>query len=326
RHRPARHRAAHHAHRRQLMVATATDAAVQVERFAAMGTRAEVQVVDGPPWLAARARARIEALEARWSRFRSGSEVAALNRCAGTPVPVTAETLLLVERALAAASATEGRYDPTVGAAVIAHGYDRTFPAVADAAREIEPIPVVDGAWPLVVVDRTRGTVALPEGTTFDPGGIGKGLAADLVATELRDQAAGVLVNLGGDLRACGAAPTDDGWVITVEDPFDPARELARLAIAEGAVATSSRCRRRWSTATGEVHHLIDPRTGTSARTGVAAVTVVAAEAWWAEVSATSLFLLGPDGVADADASVAAIVVADDGTVRTTAGLEGVLR
>jgi thiamine biosynthesis lipoprotein len=297
-----------------------------VEHFRAMGTRAEVHIVDGPPHLASVARARIEGLEARWSRFRSGSEITALNRCAGVPVPVTAETLLLVDCALAAARATEGRYDPTVGAALVAHGYDRSFEELAEAARAITPVPVIDAAWPMIEVDRTAGTVRLPEGTTFDPGGIGKGLAADLVVADLRDRAAGVLVNLGGDLRVAGDPPTADGWVVRVEDPFDPARELARLALVEGAVATSSRCRRRWQTASGEVHHVIDPRTGTSAATGVAAVVAVASEGWWAEVQATSLFLLGPGSAATTDETVRALVIADDGTVATSPGLEGLMR
>ncbi len=292
-----------------------------------MGTRGEVQIVDGPIELLSRARRRVEELEARWSRFLAGSEVTALNAARGRPVSVSPDTLALLEHAVAAAQATDGRFDPTVGAALVAHGYDRTFRSIAASATDLVPVPIVDAAWPMIEVDRGAGTATVPDGSVFDPGGIGKGLAADLVATELADEAAGVLVNLGGDLRACGAAPTVDGWVITVEDPLVPERELARLAIVEGAVATSTRCRRRWSTANGEVHHLIDPRTGTSARTGVAAVTVVAAQAWWAEVQATSLFLLGPEGVDQvAGDTVAAIVVLDDGTVRTTPGLEGVLR
>jgi thiamine biosynthesis lipoprotein len=297
-----------------------------VERFAAMGTRVEVHVVDGPPQLAARARARIEGLETRWSRFLSGSEISALNRASGLPVPVTAETLLLVECAVAAARATDGRFDPLIGRTVLAHGYDRTFSAVAEAAADLEVERVIDATWPLIEVDRSAGTVTLPEGAAFDAGGIGKGLAADLVAADLRDQAAGVLINLGGDLRACGDAPTDDGWVVTVEDPFDPTRELARMAITEGAVATSTRCRRRWTTRTGEVHHLMDPRTGTSARTGVAAVTTVASEGWWAEVQATSLFLQGPDGLAELDDTVAALVVTDDGQVLASPTLAAVVR
>lgn len=303
-----------------------TGPATTVERFRTMGTRAEVHVVDGPPQLVGRARARLAELEARWSRFLPSSEVSALNRGAGTPVPVSDDTLLLVERAVAAARATDGRYDPTVGAALRALGYDRTFVEVPAAALDLDPTPIVDGSWPMIEVDRGARCVTIPEGTSFDAGGIGKGLATDLVVAELGDLAAGLLVNLGGDLRARGTSPTDAGWVVTVEDPFEPERELARLAISEGAVATSTRCRRRWRTRAGEVHHLLDPRTGTSARTGVAAVTTIAAEAWWAEIQATSLFLLGPVELEQIDDSVAAIVVADDGTVITTPGLDGVLR
>lgn len=298
---------------------------VAVERFAAMGTRAEVHVVDGAASLAEVARNRLAWLEALWSRFRTGSEVSALNRAAGSWVPVSPETLLLLDRSVAAAAATDGRYDPTVGAAVAAHGYDRTFAEVADHARTLHPIPAIDAAWPMIETDHHEGIARLPLGTSFDPGGIGKGLAADLVATELAPLAAGLLVNVGGDLRAVGQAPTDDGWVISLEDPFDPSGELGRLSIPEGAVATSTRMRRAWETAAGPVHHLMDPRTGTSARTGVAAATVVAAEAWWAEVQATSMFLLGPRSPLGAAADIEALVVADDGTRCCTPGLDGVL-
>jgi thiamine biosynthesis lipoprotein len=307
-------------------MATLVQPVAHVERFAAMGTRAEVHVVDGPARTIELVRTRLAWLEARWSRFRPGSDVSELNREAGRWVPVAPETLLLLDRAVAAAAATDGRYDPTVGAALAAHGYDRTFEEVAEHARSLVPRPSIDAAWPMIETDHRAGTARLPEGTSFDPGGIGKGLAADLAASELSDQAAGLLVNLGGDLRAIGQGPTEDGWVISIEDPFHPDVELARLAIAEGAVASSTRTRRTWETATGAVHHLIDPRTGTSARTGVAAVTVVAAEAWWAEAQATSMFLLGPRSATTASADVEVLIVADDGTQTWSPGLDGVLR
>ena len=80
----------------------------------------------------------------------------------------------------------------------------------------------------------------LPRGTGFDPGGIGKGLAADIVVDELRAAGAeGVCVNLGGDVRVEGAGPTGDGWTIAVDYP-ERARPIARIGIARGAVATST--------------------------------------------------------------------------------------
>lgn len=297
-----------------------------VERFAVMGTRAEVQVVDGDPALAVRARRRLEDLEARWSRFRPSSDIATLNRRAGEAVAVAPETLLLLERALAGARATGGRFDPTIAGALVAHGYDRTFVEVAAHTATLRPQPVIDGAWPLIELDHASGTARLPEGTQVDPGGLGKGLAADVVTAELSQGAAGMLVNVGGDLRAVGLAPDPAGWVVTVDDPFEPHRELARLAIPEGAVATSSDRARRWSTATGEAHHIIDPSTGRPAVGEATAVTVIAAEAWWAEVQATSLFLQGPRGLEALDDTVEAVIVTHDGARHATGAFAAVLR
>ena len=188
-----------------------TDPRVQTDRFRAMGTDIQITVVDGDPAVAGLARVRIEALESRWSRFRSGSDVSALNAHPGSWVPVAPETILLLERAIAGARATAGRYDPTVGAALVAHGYDRTFAEVVEHAADLIPEPVVDGSWPGIEVDPILGLACLPVGTVFDPGGIGKGLAADLVAIELAGRAAGLLVNLGGDLRLVGCAPDPAG-------------------------------------------------------------------------------------------------------------------
>ena len=308
------------------MDATRTaDREVVRERFTAMGTHAEVQVVDGPRELLAEARARIDRLEDRWSRFRPDSDTSRLNDAAGHWVDVAPETLLLLQKAVLGAEATDGRFDPTVGAAVVSHGYDRTFAEVAAHAAALVPEPMVDGSWPLIEVDVDRGRARLPEGTRFDPGGVGKGLAADVVTAALAEEAPGLLVNLGGDLRAVGRAPDEAGWVITVDDPLHEGRELARLAIPEGAVATSSTQRRRWTTATGPAHHLIDPRTGRPAEVPVASLTVVAAEAWWAEVQATSLLLGGPEGMAQADGSVEALMVLLDGTTVATPAFEAVL-
>ena len=85
-------------------------------------------------------------------------------------------------------------------------------------------------------------------GVGFDPGGIGKGFAADLVLDELlAEGAGGACVNLGGDVRVGGLGPDGGDWTVTVEDPRDPAGPpLVTLLLADGAVATSSRCRRRW--------------------------------------------------------------------------------
>lgn len=297
-------------------------------RRRAMGSDAHVVVVsegDGDPLVAA-AWARIDELESRWSRFRADSEVSTLNRCAGRPVTVSGDTITLVHHALAAWRLTGGCFDPTVGAALVAHGYDRDLADVVatggPAPERAEPAPGPTG----IVLDGAAHTVMVPTGVTFDPGGIGKGLGADLVAAELLAAgAAGALVNLGGDVRVSGTPPGPAGWVISLPDPLRAGCELARVALPGGGVATTSNLRRRWSTPRGTAHHLIDPVTGRPAETDVVAATVVAAEAWSAEALAKLAFLAGPSALHGRD-DAHAVVVTRDGRRHATPGLAGAVR
>lgn len=303
------------------------------QRRRAMGSDAQVLVVTDPgadPAIAAallaRAWAHIEVLEGRWSRFRADSEVSLVNRAGGSPVAVSADTVALVTHAIAAWTLTAGRFDPTVGAALVALGYDRDFTEVPRQSPRVHddsgPVPGPAG----IELDAERSTVTLPAGVSFDPGGIGKGLAADLVADALLDAGArGALVNLGGDLRAAGDAPDPGGWPVSLPDPLRSGHELARFSLPDGAVATSSRLHRRWRTATGPAHHLIDPTTGRPSTGDTVAVTVVADRGWWAEALAKSLFLDGPPAL-DRHPDVHSLVVTADGCRHASHALQATLR
>lgn len=289
-----------------------------------MGSTAHVIVVGGEPTLATRARHRLDALERSWSRFIADSEVSRINAAAGRAIAVSPDTRLLVRRALEGHRYTAGRFDPTLLSAVIAAGYDRSFDSISGSSiTGGPPTAAAVGFGPEgVELDDDEGTVRLPVGVAFDPGGIGKGLAADLVATELIELgAAGICVNVGGDLRVIGDAPDGEVWRVEVADPRGGA-PLGIVALASGGVATSSRARRHWNSADGtEHHHLIEPVTGASASTSVLAATVIASEGWRAEVLAKVAFL---DGLSRSPLKgprwldrlgVAALVVHDGGVV-----------
>ena len=289
-----------------------------------MGSDAHLVVVGAEAdELADRAHARIDELEARWSRFRADSEISRLNRRAGTPVVVSPDTVGLIERATEAWRFSGGAFDPTVLGPMIRAGYDRSFDQIGADVRPV-PSPLGVGAAD-IVIDGCE--VTLPVRTGFDPGGIGKGLAADLVVSELMAAgAAGACVNLGGDVRVAGGAPDGGPWTVGVWHP-ELAEPMARLGLADGAVATSTTQLRRWRVGGATHHHLIDPRSGLPSDSDVELATVVAAEAWVAEVLAKSVILRGsahPFDVVDATAAQA-LAVDRLGRVQATEGLAAFL-
>ena len=290
-----------------------------------MGTDVHVVVVGSGDDAPAGARRRVESLETRWSRFLPDSEVSRLNDHHDVPVRVSPETFALVALAVDGWRLTEGRFDPTVLDAVVAAGYDRTFEDLGPLHHAVAA-PQVPGAGGIRLDPAVRA-VTLPAGVGFDPGGIGKGHAADLVATDLvAGGAAGALVNIGGDLRAFGADPDGAGWLVDVESPHgrEPRAVVATIVLTEGAVATTTSARRRWNTDTGVRHHVIDPATGDSACSDVASVTVVAGAAWHAEVMSKAAFVAGAANALAllADAGLAGLVVDTTGGVHCTRDLE----
>lgn len=271
--------------------------------------------------LAALARERVEILEQCWSRFRPTSELNRLNLSAGRgSVPVSADMLTLVTRMRESWFATGGLFDPTVLTSMTALGYDvdlaqvRARPASAWQDVVLTQAPGMSA----VIIDASSGTVALPGGVGLDPGAIGKGLAADIVADELLGAGAtAVLVNLGGDIALRGMPTGQSAWVIDIADERRPGALLSTQALvgSAGGVATSTVLKRRW--AQGRRHHVIDPRTGSMATGNVAQVTVVSESACRAEVLATAALCLSSQEAVDwlEDRALEALVLTSDETI-----------
>ncbi len=229
--------------------------------------------------------------DATLSRFRADSELAYLNAHAGGPAVRVSQLLYdVTARSLEAAAATGGLYDPTVLRALEAAGYDRSFELVPLGAGGAGTARALLRGWRQVDIDPAGRSVRLPAGVGLDFGGIAKGMAVDAAIALLA--AMGVeraLVDAGGDLAVYGSPEGEDGWPVAVPTPAG----VFLVHLARGALATSGIARRRWQRRGRLMHHLIDPRTGRPAFTGLWSVTVAAAQATLADVAAKSAFLLG---------------------------------
>jgi thiamine biosynthesis lipoprotein len=264
------------------------------------------------------ARAEVRELDRACSRFRDDSELAAVNRAAGSEVAVGPLLLDVVEAALHAAAATRGLVDPTVGPALAALGYDRDFRLVAGSVtRSLRLVPAC--GWQRVRVDRRRSTIRIPRGAALDLGAVAKAYAADRIAARIHaSTGASALVSLGGDVSVAGSPP--GGWPVMVTDDHRDDGPGQMVGVTDGGLATSSTAVRRWRAGGRELHHIVEPSSGMPAPEHWRTVSVAAATCVDANAAATAAVLMGEAAPSWLDGmGLAARLVRPDGSVRSTA-------
>jgi thiamine biosynthesis lipoprotein len=235
----------------------------------------------------------------RFTRFDPTSELSCLNADPREVVKVSDPVALFAEAVVTAARRTGGLVDATLLDAIQALGYrtDLGPPLALPRALELAPPrhpagPSPERRWERIVVDRARGTVARPVGLGLDGRGLVKGLAADLLASEL-DGHRTFSIEAAGDVRVGGAERIVRP--VQVTSPFD-GEILHTFSLADAGVATSGIGRRSWLGPDGApAHHLLDPATGRPAYTGVVQATAIAQSALEAEARAKASVLSGPE-------------------------------
>lgn len=286
------------------------------ERGRVMGGNASFVLVRADETDGASCLAEAADLDRLWSRFRHDSDISVLNHSAGQPTRVEPRTVRLIREMIAAHKRTNGDFDPTLLPLLVERGY---------AASRLDPelkttLPTATrSSAPLDEISIDGPIVTLPSGMSLDAGGIGKGLAADLIVQRaMCTGAGGAMAEIGGDIVVAGSAPDGQAWRIGVEDPFSSGRHVDVVSLRDCAIATSSRLKRRWTDGEGTaVHHLTDPRSLRSASTPVVAVTVIAHSGAVAESLTKSGFLRPVDAFFEllAAEGAAGLVINEDRVV-----------
>ena len=268
--------------------------------FRAMAAENEVQVHADDAAAAERAaRAAIEEvlrIEAKFSRYRADSVVSRINAQAGrAAVEIDEETAQLLAFADACWRESGGLFDATSG--VLRRAWRFSDPVHVPSAAELAPLVALIG-WDRVELEGRR--VRLPAaGMEIDFGGFGKEYAVDRAAAALREAgAASAMVSLAGDLAILAPQPGGEPWRVGVKHPRREGTLIATIPVSSGAIATSGDYE-RFVEVDGVRHcHVLDPRTGRSAR-GLSSVTVHAPACLVAGSATTVAMLKGAtEGVA----------------------------
>lgn len=225
--------------------------------------------------------------EKRYSRFIRDNELWNFNESVGGKI--SEELFAILEQALYYHTSTEKIFDPSILPSLEQAGYTGAYSNQEDRGAKIP--------FSALRLDRATLTATKPQELKIDLGGIGKGFIVDRVADFLGKRFGNFIIDAGGDIYAKGINQKEKYpyWAIDIEHPREHEKTIALLTLSNMAVATSGRNRRHWQKDGAEKHHIIDPRTGTSAVDDFLSVTVIAENTTQADVLAKTLFISGKE-------------------------------
>jgi FAD:protein FMN transferase len=230
-------------------------------------------------------------IEDTCSRFKEDSELSRLNRQIGKEVTVSNDLFNILQYSLTFYEETNGVFNPGILSAMENSGYKKSIELIR--GREVVASTLsaseISNGQPYQL-NEDKQTVVLK--TRIDLGGIAKGWVIDRAAEVLSTYGYG-FVNVGGDIRIFGRLPRPLN--IGIEDPFDPTKILSSIQVSDGAIATSTSMKRRWTMNGENKHHLIDTRSGKPSLSSILSSTVTASTAVEADVLAKVSLLMGEE-------------------------------
>jgi FAD:protein FMN transferase len=272
--------------------------------------------------------AEIHRLEELLSTWIPTSELSRVNASAGVmPVPVSHETMTVVQGAIQVAELTDGGFNIAIGPAVdiwnVIEGRRVPTESELDALRHMVDLHAVH-------VDVQTQTIFLEKaGMRIDVGGIGKGYAADqAVAVMKKAGALAGIVALSGDIKTFGQLPGGRKFPVGIQDPRKEGEVLAFIDLEDEAISTAGDYERFFEHDGVRYHHILDPHTLQPAR-GCQSVTVIAREGIWADGLDTGIFVMGAElgmQLVEALPDVEAIIVDHEGSVHVSSGLRDRIR
>lgn len=270
------------------------------------------------------AQAEIERLDALLSTGDADSEIAKLN--ADGSAKLSEDAGYLTERALELYQETDGAFDIAIYPVMEAWGFPTQNFQVPSQETLDQLLPLTN-AGNISYDKETRKISFGVEGMKIDLGGIAKGYTSSRIMDIYKDNGiTSGLVNLGGNVQALGTKTDGTKWKIAVQSPDDTEDYLGILSVQDKAVITSGGYERYFEEDGVTYHHIIDPKTGYPAESGLVSVTIVSTDGTLADGLSTSLFIMGEEKAADFwrehKDEFDAILMSDDGTLYVTEGLE----
>ncbi|WP_258570949.1 FAD:protein FMN transferase [Flavimaribacter sediminis] len=248
------------------------------------------------------------------SNWDRGSEISRFNATTSQATPVSPALAQVIKAAQDVHSASDGRFDITVGPLVDAWGFgsgrDRSD-APSDA--EIATALSLSGQERTLAFENGR-LRKLEPGVELNLAAIGKGYGVDRVAASIESfGVSDYMIEIGGDLYTSGKNPDGQNWRIGIETPDRTGRSVLQVVETSGlGMATSGDYRNYFEQDGQRYSHVIDPKTGRPITHATTSATVLTENAMLADAWATAMLVLGSErGLEIADEQGLAVLFVD---------------
>ncbi len=147
-------------------------------------------------------------------------------------------------------------------------------------------------------VNVSDGKIYLPEDINLDLGAVGKGIACDKVYAFLEEKEAvtGAVISIGGSILTYGEKPDGSSWKVAIQHPREEGESIAVLQLMGNWCVSTSGDYERYVERDGiRYHHILDPKTGYPADSGLISVTIVSESGILSDALSTACFILGMD-------------------------------
>ena len=269
-----------------------------------------------------KAEERVSELENLWSVTNENSEIYAINHSNGESLFVSSETAELIDFSLEISEMTDGALDCSIYPILTEWGFTTSDYKIPTEEKISELLIYTDYRK----INFNGEYVQLPENMQIDLGAVGKGYTGDLVVEILKENGVeSALLDLGGNIQTIGTKPDGTDWKIGLRSPFDEGN-FATLEVSDRAVITSGGYERYFVGDDGETYwHILDPKTGKPAHSGLISVTVIGDEGRLCDALSTSLFVMGLEKATELWKNrddFEMILVTEDGKIYLTEALE----